>query len=423
MSRETLDADGGGVTPLSTQPADRAIDLDLPAEPGAAPAADSPPDRAAAPADTRTTGRAAGRTAGRTVGRTAGPAGAPDADPDAARDPDSAADRTTDPAGGPDVEFAADLDDETAPPAPAPVLGLLSARWTRALVAIGAALALVVVAAIGGYTQAQKAQTREALGSARLVLQLNQDFLNIPRNPDGSLPDPIPVNVELSVTSSVTLTVSRLVLPAGTAIPRSRFVVRPGTGGSGEFLITSACPPGFEDLPVSTRASALVRTSDGKLRTLPVALGALGQLLSRDYLCATNRLSPQAQPVVVTSMFGRRGGLVVIQLRSRSDRDLRVTAQPAAAGSEGWQVGQVPAKPLTLPAGGSAELTVRLQFPVCIADGTIPATSNLVDLQWSAAGAADQTTLVQGIEVDGWDDSAVTVAAADAAVRACGTKS
>jgi hypothetical protein len=408
VSREMLDAEGAAAPPPASGPP--TFDLDLSAD---------PPVRTAGPA-----GGPAGRGSDASPDDRAPvavphPARRPPADPADPADPAAAAG----PGGRGGHVFDADLDAEVdaraggrAPTHPTgwAALGLTS-RTGRRLTAAVAVAAIAALAAVGGYTQAQKAETRRAAASARLVVWVDENFFTDP----GAAPDPVPVTVHLSVTSSVDLTVTRLVLPAGQAIPTSRVLVHPGQATVGKFLIRDACPANWQQLPQTTAASALTRAPDGRLHTVPVDLGSIGQLFGRDFLCNRNGVGPSSPDLAVDSIVAQRGGLVDVVLRSRSDHELLVTAVPATVGSAGWSLTQEPAGPLRIPANEIRDLKIRFEYAGCTPDGTILSASSLVALHLVPAHDPTSDRQLDANQLEGWDDTAVMLAAADASTRAC----
>jgi hypothetical protein len=414
MSREMLDAEGGASLPPTGPPTSPpTLDLDLAAGPDTpAPAADRTarqPSQPAAPQSGPQSPRLAERKP-----------------PERAQPTDRtgpAAGATAHPVPPPGDGFAADLDDQPPAAADRPTRWQavrLTGRDGRRLTLLAAAVAVAVLAAVGGYTQAQKAQTRRALDSARLVLWVDDTFFNTSGLASDTVTDPIPVQVHLSVTASVDLTVTRLQLPGGEAVPTSRVLVHPGQATIGDFLIRNACPADWRTLPQTTTATALARTPDGRQRTLPLDLGSTAQFFDRDFICNRTGADPNGQNLVVEGMTAQRGGIVALSLHSEADTDLLVTAAASTLGSAGWTIRPDPTKPVLIHPGQVGELKVRLIFANCTTDGSIVSASGLLALRVGRVGDPAGLQLVDPTQLGGWDDAAVVLAGGDAANRACG---
>jgi hypothetical protein len=404
VSRETLDAEGAGQPlPGVGEPAGPAVDHDL----------DDLPPAAAVP-------RAA-----------PGPLPAPGPGRDARPGEDGdlpLQDGLDSQDGGQDGQdgFAADLgEDRTDPRAAARLPGerltALDRRRIRlAALAVGAVL-LLVLAAVGGYSEGQKAQARDALATARVVGHVDESALNFERTDQGDPVEPLRMTLHLTISASVTATVTRLVLPLGEVRPQGRVVLGPGAGTDARFELRNLCDARSRSLTDTGPTTATLRTADGAEVTVPLLLGLEKQLFSRSGLCVSSG-DPQV-PLEVSAMTARRDGVLDIALQSRDGRDRQVVAvvssNLAATGQYPWRVEQLGGGPVTVPGDGIASLQLRLVAPDCPEDRTLPPVSDLVAFRVTESGAAPTDGEVDGTLLANWDEVTVTAAAAAAMARAC----
>lgn len=435
MSRETLDGDG---QPVAGDPVAPDLDLSLDDLPPVAPPAGRPHV-----GGTRTGTPTAGRPAvGRGEDGPAAGAAVPDAVPArvpvvvggpagaanghaAGRVPEQGTDLDADPTADLDG-FSVDLGEErvdrreAARAAGSPLTSVDRRRVRLAGAAAGAVL-LLVLAAVGGYTEGRKAQDRDALDTARVVGQLDEGVFRLTRDENGALREPVPMTLHLTVSASVTGTLTGLALPTGEARLQNEVVLGPGPGADAEVELRGLCNPAR---PVVPRPTATIRTADGTEVVLPLLLGIEQQFLSRESLCAPDQpqTPPGAEQLQVEQMSGRTDGTVAVSLHSLSDRPLMVIVIPSTSGNAagiGWTVAADPAEPVTIPPNGSAEVVVRLTPPACFPDRTLPLGNNLIGLRVVPDGGDLGPFEVDGVELSNWDDAVVAGAAAARSALNC----
>lgn len=401
MSRETLDAEGPG-SGAGPEPLDPATDLDLqlddglPAAPPAAPPSALPPagpPSALPPADHLEPGPPG-----------TGPAGAD---------------------GPEDLGF--DLGEERTDPRAAaraaggPLLPGVDRRRLRQAAAVAGVLLLLVLAALGGYSEGQRTQARDALAIAQVVGTLDENVLQGERDERGALVEPIRMTVRLAVTASVTATVVRLVLPTGEARPTTTVVLRPGAGTDAPLELRGACSAAARARPQVSNLTATLRTPDGTEATVPLVLGFGAQLLGREFLCGDGLDRPRTVPLQVAGMTSQVDGTVEVTLQNTGERELQVSAVPsenATSGENSWTV-QATDDVVVVPTDELATVRLRVGARRCL-PGLRPENSqDLVALRVSGTGVNAPVVTVNGTAVPGWDDFSVSVAAVAAMTRLC----
>lgn len=454
MSRETLDGDGPGQAPVSGEP-EAALDLDLslddapavaarPARPSSAPAASAPASSlpaATAPMPAAALPPGAVPPAAGTSAYPAGPSSGPasrSADilgTDVLGTGELGVDGRAAPAGlraevpgaaADDLDldgFSADLGEErvdrkaAARTAGLPLTSVDRRRVRLAALAAGVVLVLVL-AAVGGYSEGQKAQDRDAFATARVVGQMDPDSLLPNYTEDGRLDEPVLLNLRLTVTASISGTVTRVLLPTGEARLRSPVRIGPGEGAQAPLELTNLCGRAVRNRPDVTDTTVTLRTTGGDEVTLPLQLGFEKQFLSRESLCGPVLDVPEGDAnalVTVTDMWITTTGDIVLSLQSTTEDRLQVAAGPSLSGSasvQGWKVTAVPPAPVVIPGNGYGELVVRLSRDSCFRDDTLPLADNLVALRLTSAGAGQDVVDVDGVRLLNWNDTVVSAAAA-----------
>jgi hypothetical protein len=285
------------------------------------------------------------------------------------------------------------IDPKVAARLPGERLTSLDLRGIRLVAAAVGAVLLLVLTAVGGYSEGQKARTRGALTGAEVVSQTDQSLFQLQRDQDGRLAEPIPVTMHLTLTATASVSLVRLVLPIGVAEPSGPVRLEGGPGTQVRFELRDLCGrPGDALRPDNARTTATVRTADGTEVVLPLLLGNDVDLLGHDFFCASG-VDPRLDvPVSVDRMTTQVDGTLRVTLASRSDRPVTVEPVQSPTSNTGpfsWKVSLVPRGGAVLvPARGSATMVIRLTAPTCFPDRSVAPGNGLVALriatpQWS----------------------------------------
>gem|GEM_PF-6975348 len=464
MSRETLDDDGRVTEVLETGELPAIIaDVGMA---GPAVAAGEPP--AARPRVGDATAAAAAAVGGGAVeteipssrgadltvellpGRAGGPASDLDAVLDPALDADRAADRAAGPGAGPypdlDVDLDPDLDVDLDPDLvadlgvsdrnrdPRTTDRIQGGRWrvpgggrspagpsgrARILAATMAAVLVAVLVGVASYAEGGRSRERAELASARLIVWTNP---YLPDDPYRLRSGRVLTTLYLTLTSAVPVTVLRLHLRIGDAVPASAGVLSPGRTAAVPAMLELDCSPAaLQDAALQANdqapQTATIRTSDGRIHEIPVT--AAGTYFMADDLAAVCTVVSTPR-VTVSSMMATREGAVLMELTSLEARPVQVTfVQNPTGGAAQWRLAVSPSNPILIPPQGHQAVVLRFGFPFCFTDHTLPDTGGLVIVEIRRTRPPNGVGPAASTQPAGWDDSVLAAAAAAAATRSC----
>lgn len=303
----------------------------------------------------------------------------------------------------PDQREPADAPAPRNPPPPAPTGGRPQPRPLVAIV-VGILFA-AAVASLAGYTQTRRAVNKNALRTSAVTIWPEAGRPPQPGGP-GQL---VTVQLSLVSTGAEPVTINRIDVGEMKLDPQREVRLQPGERASAEFSYLPDC--GY---PASTTfGTASAHDSQGESLRLRVTLaGSLTEFLTS----VSCYLDP---PVEVKDMIARPDGRLTFTLAS-PDGALPTEVKfgiggpdRSATGAGPWWLQADPGTRIWVAGGDQVRVVLRLRYRGCLRDGPLPSTDGLIRVSARTRLGEDQLTLA------GWDESAVSAAAAAAVLSSC----